>query len=107
MRAPTFFGSIAPAPRTGERRIAVSNGRALTSIKEMGWSRQVFDEENMRHCKATWRSATRATRPPALEAAERPALLVESALGPLAVGHNGNLTNAHDLRQELLHRGVG
>ncbi len=27
--------------------------------------------------------------------------------GPLGVGHNGNLTNAPQLRQKLLERGVG
>ena len=33
--------------------------------------------------------------------------LIETALGPLGVAHNGNLINAHSLRRDLLHRGVG
>jgi amidophosphoribosyltransferase len=33
--------------------------------------------------------------------------LVETIYGPLGIGHNGNLTNARDLRQMLLKRGVG
>jgi amidophosphoribosyltransferase len=33
--------------------------------------------------------------------------LVETLYGPLAVAHNGNLTNAQPLRQQLLARGVG
>ena len=33
--------------------------------------------------------------------------LIETALGPLGIAHNGNLTNAPALRRELLDRGVG
>ncbi len=33
--------------------------------------------------------------------------LIETALGPLGVAHNGNLTNAPVLRRELLYGGVG
>ena len=33
--------------------------------------------------------------------------LIETALGPLGVAHNGNLTNALHLRYQLLQRGVG
>ena len=33
--------------------------------------------------------------------------LIETVHGPLGVAHNGNLTNALELRQELLERGVG
>ena len=34
-------------------------------------------------------------------------MLIETQYGPLAVGHNGNLVNASQLRQELLLHGVG
>ncbi|MGI9621389.1 MAG: amidophosphoribosyltransferase [Acidimicrobiales bacterium] len=33
--------------------------------------------------------------------------VMETIDGPLAVAHNGNLVNAHELRRELLERGVG
>lgn len=33
--------------------------------------------------------------------------LIETFFGPLGLGHNGNLTNALDLRRTLLQRGVG
>jgi amidophosphoribosyltransferase len=34
-------------------------------------------------------------------------LLIETALGPLGVAHNGNLTNAPQMRRDLLQRGIG
>ena len=33
--------------------------------------------------------------------------LIETALGPLGIAHNGNLTNTSSLRRDLLERGVG
>ncbi len=105
----TFFGLYALQHRGQESAgIAVSNGRRINIHKDMGLVAQVFDEQHMRPLQGhiaighTRYSTTGSSR---LQNAQP--FLVESALGPLAVGHNGNLTNAPALRRELLNRGVG
>lgn len=105
----TFFGLYALQHRGQESAgIAVSNGRAIRHYKQMGLVAQVFDEEKLRPLTGhlaighTRYSTTGSSR---LENAQP--FVVESVLGPLAVGHNGNLTNAAALRRELLTRGVG
>lgn len=105
----TFFGLYALQHRGQESAgIAVSNGRAVRFHKDMGLVSQVFNEEKLRPLSGhmaighTRYSTTGSSR---LENAQP--FVVESALGPLAVGHNGNLTNAAALRRELLTRGVG
>jgi amidophosphoribosyltransferase len=105
----TFFGLYALQHRGQESAgIAVSNGRRINVFKEMGLVAQVFDESKLMPLQghlAIGHTRYSTTGSSKLENAQP--FLVESALGPLAVGHNGNLTNAHDLRQELLNRGVG
>ncbi len=105
----TFFGLYALQHRGQESAgIAVANGRTIRHHKAMGLVAQVFDEEKLRPLNGhvaighTRYSTTGSSR---LENAQP--FVVESALGPLAVGHNGNLTNAGSLRRELLNRGVG
>ncbi len=105
----TFFGLYALQHRGQESAgIAVSNGRGLRYFKEMGLVSQVFNEEKMRPLvghMAIGHTRYSTTGSSKLENAQP--FVVESVLGPLAVGHNGNLTNAAALRHELLHRGVG
>jgi amidophosphoribosyltransferase len=105
----TFFGLYALQHRGQESAgIAVSDGRRLRLHKDMGLVAQVFNEEKLRPLTGhiaighTRYSTTGSSR---IENAQP--FVVESVLGPLAVGHNGNLTNAADLRRELLQRGVG
>lgn len=105
----TFFGLYALQHRGQESAgIAVSDGRRIHLHKEMGLVAQVFNEEKLRPLRGhiaighTRYSTTGSSR---LQNAQP--FVVESALGPLAVGHNGNLTNAPQLRRELLQRGVG
>jgi len=105
----TFFGLYALQHRGQESAgIAVANGRSIRHHKDMGLVAQVFDEETLRPLGGhmaighTRYSTTGSSR---LENAQP--FVVESALGPLAVGHNGNLANASTLRRELLTRGVG
>ena len=55
-----------------------------------------------RRCRATPRSATSATRPPAAPSCATPSRsLFEYAGGAVAIAHNGNLVNADELRAEL------
>jgi amidophosphoribosyltransferase len=105
----TFFGLYALQHRGQESAgIAVANGRAIRHHKEMGLVAQVFNEEKLRPLGghlAIGHTRYSTTGSSKLENAQP--FVVESALGPLAVGHNGNLTNAGALRRELLTRGVG
>ncbi len=105
----TFFGLYALQHRGQESAgIAVSDGRRLRMHKDMGLVAQVFNEEKLHPLSgyiAIGHNRYSTTGSSKIENAQP--FLVESALGPLAVGHNGNLTNALTLRQELLRRGVG
>jgi len=105
----TFFGLYALQHRGQESAgIAVSDGRHAYVHKEMGLVSQVFNEDNLRplqgdiaigHVRySTADSSRRVSAQP---------FLLESALGPIALAHNGNLVNTEDLRQELFTRGVG
>jgi amidophosphoribosyltransferase len=88
--------------------IATSDGRATYLHKGMGLVSQVFNEENLAPLKGklaighnrystTGSSHVRNAQP----------YLIETIYGPLGVAHNGNLTNALELRHKLLTRGVG
>jgi amidophosphoribosyltransferase len=105
----TFFGLYALQHRGQESAgIAVSNGRRIIVHKEMGLVAQVFDEGKLQPLQGDLAIGhTRYSTTGSSKLQNAQPFVVESALGPLAVGHNGNLTNAHDLRQELLNRGVG
>ena len=74
----------------------------------MGLVPQVFnDRKSCTTSSATWPSATRAIPPPArrnLRNAQP--LTVDCTRGQIAVAHNGNLTNAAKLRDELESRGL-
>lgn len=105
----TFFALYALQHRGQESAgIAVSDGQRTTLYKEMGLVSQVFNEQNLAPLKghiaighvrySTADSSRRISAGP---------FLVETALGPIAISHNGNLVNAGELRQELFARGVG
>lgn len=105
----TFFGLYALQHRGQEGAgIATSDGSMAYSHKGVGLVSQVFDEDNLRPLRGhvaighnrystTGSSHLRNTQP----------YLIETIYGPLGVSHNGNLTNALDLRRGLLERGVG
>lgn len=88
--------------------IATSDGQVAHIYKAMGLVSQVFNEENLstlhghlaighNRYSTTGSSHLRNAQP----------LLIETALGPMGVAHNGNLINAPELRRNLLQRGVG
>lgn len=105
----TFFGLYALQHRGQESAgITTSDGQVAYAHKGMGLVAQVFNEENMRPLKGhmaighnrystTGSSHLRNVQP----------YLIETIYGPLGVAHNGNLTNALQLRHTLLKRGVG
>jgi amidophosphoribosyltransferase len=88
--------------------IVTCDGHTAHIHKGMGLVSQVFHEDNLSNLKGhlaighnrystTGSSKLRNTQP----------YLLETLYGPLALGHNGNLINAPQLRRELLERGVG
>jgi amidophosphoribosyltransferase len=95
----TYFGLYALQHRGQESAgIAVSNGRQILVYKEMGLVSQVFDETTLDSLKghlaighsrysttgaSNWQNAQPTFRP--------------TADGSIALGHNGNLINTHEL----------
>lgn len=105
----TFFGLYALQHRGQESAgIAVSNGTTVNTHKAMGLVSQVFDEQDLEPLQGhiaighTRYSTTGASR-----VNNAQPFTMESYLGPIALGHNGNLTNADKLRLDVLKRGVG
>jgi amidophosphoribosyltransferase len=104
-----FFGLFALQHRGQEGAgMAVSDGHRARIHKDVGLVTNVFTAEAMRplvgahaigHTRysTTGSSFVRNAQP----------FLVETRDGPLAVGHNGNLVNATELRDDLLARGFG
>jgi len=95
----TYFGLYALQHRGQESAgISVSNGRQILVYKDMGLVSQVFDETTLDsfqghiavgHCRysttggSTWQNAQPTFRP--------------TGHGSIALGHNGNLVNTHEL----------
>jgi len=104
-----FFGLYALQHRGQESAgIATSDGRIAHIYKGMGLVSQVFNEDNLRPLKghiAIGQNRYSTTGSSNLRNAQP--YLIETIYGPLGVSHNGNLTNALDLRKKLLERGVG
>ncbi|HEY0952043.1 amidophosphoribosyltransferase [Nocardioides sp.] len=100
----TYFGLYALQHRGQESAgIAVSNGRQILVYKDMGLVSQVFDETTLASLKghlaighsrysttgaSTWQNAQPTFRP--------------TADGSIALGHNGNLINTHELSQMVV-----
>ncbi len=105
----TFFGLFALQHRGQESAgIATCDGERATLHKAMGLVAQVFHEDNLAPLKGHLAIGhTRYSTTGCSSLGNAQPYLIETICGPLAVAHNGNLTNAHDLRQALLARGVG
>jgi amidophosphoribosyltransferase len=98
--------------------IAVSDGAQLTLHKRLGLVGQVFDEETLARLEADQDGALRGsaarlaighTRYSTTGSNSLPnvqPVYAASELGELMLGHNGNLTNATWLRDELTEQGI-
>jgi len=104
-----FYGLFALQHRGQEAAgIAVSDGRSARLHKAPGLVAQVFNPQNLAPLQGHYAIGhTRYSTTGASAARNAQPFLIETQYGPLAVAHNGNLTNTADLRQELLQRGVG
>ncbi|MEZ4434687.1 MAG: hypothetical protein R3F65_19970 [bacterium] len=106
----TFFALYALQHRGQESAgIATTDGKSVFVHRGLGLVTQAFDDEaHLRplvgdtaigHCRYSTRGANslRNAQP----------FVLQTLHGPLGVAHNGNITNAHALRRDLLERGIG
>lgn len=105
----TFFGLYALQHRGQESAgIATSDGNIAYLHKGMGLVSQVFNETNLKPLHGHLAVGhNRYSTTGASHVRNASPYLIETVHGPLGVAHNGNLTNALELRRELLDRGVG
>jgi amidophosphoribosyltransferase len=104
----TFFGLYALQHRGQESAgIAVSDGSRITAMKDMGLVSQVFDESKLSGLEghiAIGHARYSTTGSTVWQNAQP---VVRHARGhTVALGHNGNLTNTTELREEMLARRV-
>ena len=106
----TYFGLYALQHRGQESAgISVSDGKRLNTVKDMGLVAQVFDEPNkMAALKGDFALGhTRYSTTGSNKLFNAQPMIVEHPqIGPIAIGHNGNLTNARQLREELEQKGI-
>lgn len=104
-----FFGMYALQHRGQEAAgLAVSDGRSMRLHKDIGLVSQVFKPDSLAPLRgdfAIGHTRYSTTGSSALRNAQP--FMIETLHGPIAVAHNGNLTNSAELRQDLLRRGAG
>ncbi len=104
-----FFALYALQHRGQESAgIATSDGRRAYLHKGSGLVSHVFNEDDLQTLQghmAIGHNRYSTTGSSRLRNAQP--YLIETALGPLGIAHNGNLTNAAELRRDLLRGGVG
>ena len=105
----TFFGLYALQHRGQESAgIATCDGHVANIHKGMGLVSQVFTEENLHPLRGHMAIGhTRYSTTGSSKLRNAQPYVIETALGPFGVAHNGNLTNSPQLRRDLLQRGVG
>lgn len=104
-----FFALYALQHRGQESAgIATSDGVSAALHKDMGLVAQVFTEESLGRLSGHLAiGQTRYSTTGSSHVRNAQPYLIETMHGPLGVGHNGNLTNAPELRRRLLEHGVG
>ncbi|MGH7332004.1 MAG: amidophosphoribosyltransferase [Candidatus Rokuibacteriota bacterium] len=99
----TYLGLYALQHRGQESAgIAATDGTSLHVEKAMGWVADVFSPERLRRLPGT-RAIGHVRYSTAGSSNLRNAqpITASTARGPIAIAHNGNLTNAEGLRQEM------
>src|SRR5262250_1863121 len=104
----TYLGLYALQHRGQESAgIAATDGTTLHTEKAMGWVADVFGTERLRrltghraigHVRYSTAGASRLRNAQPITA--------NTARGPIAIAHNGNLTNAESLRREMEREGA-
>src|SRR3989454_2792435 len=103
----TYFGLFALQHRGQESAgIAVSDEGRLTTLRDMGLVTQVFDERKLRGLRGELAIGhTRYSTTGSSEWWNAQPLVQHGRARTIALGHNGNLTNAAELRAELAAEG--
>jgi amidophosphoribosyltransferase len=103
----TFFGLFALQHRGQESAgIAVSDRGRLTALRDMGLVTQVFDEQKLRGLRGDLAIGhARYSTTGSSEWWNAQPLVQHGSVRTVALGHNGNLTNASELREELAAEG--
>jgi amidophosphoribosyltransferase len=103
-----YFGLFALQHRGQESAgIAVSDGGRLTVLRDMGLVAQVFSEQTLRGLQGDIAIGhTRYSTTGSAHWANAQPLVHHGSVRTVALGHNGNLTNAEELRGELADEGV-
>ncbi len=100
----TYFGLYTLQHRGQESSgIVVSDGKRLKLHKRMGLVSQVYDNQSLSELRgdlAIGHNRYSTTGSNRIENAQP--IVTETEFGPLAIVHNGNLTNTDELRQQLL-----
>jgi amidophosphoribosyltransferase len=104
----TFFGLFALQHRGQESAgIAVSDAGRLTVLRDMGLVTQVFDEQKLRGLRGDVAIGhTRYSTTGSTHWANAQPLIQRGRGRTVALGHNGNLVNAAELREELKADGI-
>jgi amidophosphoribosyltransferase len=88
--------------------MAVTDGNLVRLHRGMGLVSQVFTEQNLAPLTGHFGVGhNRYSTTGASQLSNAQPYHVQTLHGPLSVGHNGNLTNAAELRRHLMERGVG
>ena len=105
----TFFALYALQHRGQESAGICTSERGIAHIhKGLGLVSQVFNEDNLHVLRGDFAIGhTRYSTTGSVRLINAQPYLIETALGPLAIAHNGNLTNTPVLRRDLLQHGVG
>src|SRR6266702_3524047 len=103
----TYFGLFALQHRGQESAgIAVSDEGRLTALRDMGLVTQVFDEQKLRGLRGDLAIGhTRYSTTGSSQWWNAQPLVQHGSARTIALGHNGNVTNAAELREELAERG--
>jgi amidophosphoribosyltransferase len=99
----SYFGLFALQHRGQESAgIAVSEGGRLTALRDLGLVTQVFDERKLHGLQGQVAIGhTRYSTTGSSQWANAQPLVLHGSARTVALGHNGNLVNAHQLRDEL------
>jgi amidophosphoribosyltransferase len=103
-----YFGLFALQHRGQESAgIAVAEKGRLTAVRELGLVSQVFDEQTLRGLRGEVAIGhTRYSTTGSTHWVNAQPIVVHGRVRTVAVGHNGNLTNVEEVRQELAAAGV-
>lgn len=104
-----FFALYALQHRGQESAgIATTDGQRAYLHRGLGLVTQVFDEGSLAPLKGDWAIGhTRYSTMGGPHLRNAQPYVLQTLHGPLGIAHNGNLTNAGDLREALLQRGGG